>query len=204
MTPLIVDLIGYVGSALVVLSFTMRRIVPLRIISMTAAVIVGIYGVLIHAWPVIITNGVIVVIHSVYLYRELTRSHEFDLVPIPSDSPFLIDFLSGHLSDIQRSQPDFVEPLPQDLSYIYMRDGMPAGVLVGGLNLDRLNVRLDYVLPAFRDSRLATWLYERDGARRLKAAGIPEVAERAGTDMHARYLEGVGFVREGDRFVKVL
>lgn len=204
MTPLIVDLIGYVGSALVVLSFTMRRIVPLRIISMTAAVIVGIYGVLIHAWPVIITNGVIVVIHSVYLYRELTRSHEFDLVPIPSDSPFLIDFLSGHLSDIQRSQPDFVEPLPQDLSYIYMRDGMPAGVLVGGLNLDRLNVRLDYVLPAFRDSRLATWLYERDGARRLKAAGIREVAERAGTDMHARYLEGVGFVREGDRFVKVL
>lgn len=204
MTPLIVDLIGYVGSALVVLSFTMRRIVPLRIISMTAAVIVGIYGVLIHAWPVIITNGVIVVIHSVYLYRELTRSHEFDLVPIPSDSPFLIDFLSGHLSDIQRSQPDFVEPLPQDLSYIYMRDGMPAGVLVGGLNLDRLNVRLDYVLPAFRDSRLATWLYERDGARRLKAAGIPEVAERAGTDMHARYLEGVGFVREGDRFVRIL
>ncbi len=192
------------GSALVVLSFTMRRIVPLRIISMTAAVIVGIYGVLIHAWPVIITNGVIVVIHSVYLYRELTRSHEFDLVPIPSDSPFLIDFLSGHLSDIQRSQPDFVEPLPQDLSYIYMRDGMPAGVLVGGLNLDRLNVRLDYVLPAFRDSRLATWLYERDGARRLKAAGIPEVAERAGTDMHARYLEGVGFVREGDRFVRIL
>lgn len=204
MTPLIVDLIGYVGSALVVLSFTMRRIVPLRIISMTAAVIVGIYGVLIHAWPVIITNGVIVVIHSVYLYRELTRSHEFDLVPIPSDSPFLIDFLSGHLSDIQRSQPDFVEPLPQDLSYIYMRDGMPAGVLVGGLNLDRLNVRLDYVLPAFRDSRLATWLYERDGARRLKAAGIREVAERAGTDMHARYLEGVGFVREGDRFVRIL
>ena len=204
MTPLIVDLIGYVGSALVVLSFTMRRIVPLRIISMTAAVIVGTYGVLIHAWPVIITNGVIVVIHSVYLYRELTRSHEFDLVPIPSASPFLIDFLSGHLSDIQRSQPDFVEPLPQDLSYIYMRDGMPAGVLVGGLNLDRLNVRLDYVLPAFRDSRLATWLYERDGARRLKAAGIPEVAERAGTDMHARYLEGVGFVREGDRFVRIL
>ncbi len=204
MNPFTVDLIGYVGSALVVLSFTMRRIVPLRIISMTAAVIVCVYGLLIHAWPVIITNAIIVVIHTVYLYRELTRSHEFDLVPIPSDSPFLIDFLSGHLPDIQRSQPDFVEPLPQDLAYIYMRDGMPAGVLVGGLNLDRLNVRLDYVLPAFRDARLATWLYERDGGRRLKAAGIREVAERAGTDMHRRYLEGVGFVREGDRFVRTL
>ena len=204
MTPFVVDLIGYVGSALVVLSFTMRRIVPLRIISMTAAVIVGAYGLLIHAWPVIITNAIIVVIHSVYLYRELTRSHQFDLVAVPSDSPFLVDFLSAHLGDIQRSQPDFVEPLPQDLSFIYMRDGMPAGVLVGGLSLDRLNVRLDYVLPAFRDSKLATWLYERDGTRRLKAAGIREVAERAGTDMHRRYLEGVGFVHEGDRFVRTL
>jgi hypothetical protein len=204
MTPFIVDLIGYVGSALVVLSFTMRRIVPLRIISMTAAVIVCAYGLLIHAWPVIITNAVIVVIHAVYLYREVTRSHQFDLVPIPSDSPFLIDFLSGHLPDIQRSQPDFVEPLPQDLAYIYMRDGMPAGVLIGGLNLDRLNVRLDYVLPAFRDSLLGTWLYERDGGRRLKAAGIREVAERAGTEMHRRFLEAVGFVLEGDRYVRKL
>jgi hypothetical protein len=204
MTPFIVDLIGYVGSALVVLSFTMRRIVPLRIISMAAAVIVCAYGVLINAWPVIITNAIIVVIHTFYLYRELTRSHEFDLVPIPSDSPFLLDFLAGHLSDIQRSQPDFVEPLPQDLAYIYMRDGMPAGVLIGGVSSDRLNVRIDYVLPAFRDSRLGTWLYEKDGGRRLKAAGIREVAERAATDMHARYLEGVGFVREGDRFVRTL
>jgi len=204
MTPFIVDLIGYVGSALVVLSFTMRRIVPLRIISMAAAVIVCAYGVLIQAWPVIITNAIIVVIHAFYLYRELTRSHEFDLVPIPSDSPFLLDFLAGHLSDIQRSQPDFVEPLPQDLAYIYMRDGMPAGVLIGGVSSDRLNVRIDYVLPAFRDSRLGTWLYEKDGGRRLKAAGIREVAERAATDMHARYLEGVGFVREGDRFVRTL
>ena len=204
MTPFIVDLIGYVGSALVVLSFTMRRIVPLRIISMTAAVIVCAYGLLIDAWPVIITNAIIVVIHTFYLYRELTRSHEFDLVPIPSDSPFLLDFLAGHLSDIQRSQPDFVEPLPQDLAYIYMRDGMPAGVLIGGVSADRLNVRIDYVLPAFRDSRLGAWLYEKDGGRRLKAAGIREVAERAGTDMHARYLEGVGFVREGDRFVRTL
>lgn len=204
MTPFIVDLIGYVGSALVVLSFTMRRIVPLRIISMTAAVIVCVYGLLIHAWPVIITNAVIVVIHAFFLYRELTRSHNFDLVPIPSDSPFLLDFLAGHLSDIQRSQPDFVEPLPQDLAYIYMRDGMPAGVLIGGLSSDRLNVRIDYVLPAFRDSQLATWLYEMDGGRRLKAAGIREVAERAGTDMHRRYLEGVGFVHEGDLFIRTL
>lgn len=204
MSPFIVDLIGYVGSALVVLSFTMRRIVPLRIISMAAAVVMCAYGVLLDAWPVIITNAVIVVIHSVFLFRELSRSHQFDLVPTPVDSPFLIDFLAGHLTDIQRSQPDFVEPLPQDRTFIYMRDGMPAGVLIGGLSSDRLNVRLDYVLPAFRDSLLGSWLYGSDGARRLRAAGIREVSERAATDMHRRYLEGVGFVREGDRFVRTL
>lgn len=204
MNPFLVELIGYVGSALIVISFTMKRLVPLRIISMTAAIITGIYGVMIAAWPVIITNAVVVVIHSVYLYRELGKSHEFDLVPIPADSPFLVDFLAGHLTDIKRFQPDFAEPLPNDLAHIYMRDGMPAGVLIGGVSADRLNVHLDYVLPAFRDSRLGTWLYEKDGGRRLKAAGIREVAERAGTDAHRRYLEGVGFVADGDRFVRTL
>lgn len=204
MSPFVVELIGYLGSALVVLSFTMKRIVPLRLISVAAAIIMCVYGLLIHAWPVIITNAVIVGIHAFYLYRELRSSHEFDLVPIPADSPFLVDFLAGHLADIKKFQPDFAEPLPNDVAHIYMRDGMPAGVLIGGMSEDRLNVHLDYVLPAFRDSRLGTWLYESEGGRRLKAAGIREVAERAGTDLHARYLEGVGFVRDGDRFVRTL
>ncbi len=199
-----VELIGYAGSVLVVLSFTMRRIVPLRLVSVAGAVITSAYGLLIQAWPVLITNLIIVCIHAWYLYREFTTSHEFDLVPVDADAPFLTDFLSGHMTDIRKSQPDFTENLPNDVAYVYMRDGMPAGALLGSRQDDRLNVHLDYVLPAFRDNRLGRWLYESGGSRPLRAAGLREIAARAATDTHRRFLETMGFTADGDRHVRKL
>ena len=182
----------------------MRRIVPLRLVSVAGAIITAAYGLMIHAWPVLITNLIIVCIHAWYLYREFTTSHEFDLVPVEVDAPFLTDFLSGHMTDIRKSQPDFTVNLPNDVAYVYMRDGMPAGALLGSRQDDRLNVHLDYVLPAFRDSRLGRWLYEKGGSRPLRSAGLHEIAARAGTDTHRRFLESMGFTADGDRYVRKL
>jgi hypothetical protein len=204
MSPTMVELIGYAGSVLVVLSFTMRRIVPLRLVSVGGAIITAVYGLMIQAWPVVITNLVIVCIHAWHLYREFTRSHEFGLVPVEPTSPFLIDFLSGHMPDIRKFQPDFTETVPNDVAYIYMRDGMPAGALLGSRQDDRLNVHLDYVLPAFRDTRLGNWLYEHGGSRPLRSVGLHEIAARAGTEAHRRFLESMGFTADGDRYVRKL
>jgi hypothetical protein len=204
MSPTMVELIGYAGSVLVVLSFTMRRIIPLRLVSVGGAIITAAYGLMIHAWPVLLTNLIIVGIHAWYLYREFTTSHEFGLVPVEPKSPFLSDFLSGHMPDIRKSQPDFTENLPNDVAYVYMRDGMPAGALLGSRQDDRLNVHLDYVLPAFRDSRLGRWLYEQGGSRPLRSAGLHEIAARAATDTHRRFLESMGFTADGDRYVRKL
>src|SRR5665647_3755253 len=75
MSPTMVELIGYAGSVLVVLSFTMRRIIPLRLVSVGGAIVTSVYGLLIHAWPVFITNLIIVGIHALSLIHisEPTR-----------------------------------------------------------------------------------------------------------------------------------
>lgn len=204
MSPTTAAVIGYVGSILVVLSFTMRRIVALRIVSAVGATVTAVYAVMIQAWPVLLTNVVIVVIHAWYLIREFTTSHEFALVSVEPSSAFLEDFLDGHMADIRKSQPDFTVALPNDVAYVYMRDGMPAGALLGSRHADRLNVHLDYVLPAFRDSRIGKWLYEQGGSRPLRTAGLREIAARAGTDTHRRFLEAMGFAPDGDRWVRRL
>ena len=48
-THMIVELIGYFGSALVLLSFLMTSVVKLRIINMAGGVICTIYSLVIHA-----------------------------------------------------------------------------------------------------------------------------------------------------------
>ncbi|NND76549.1 MAG: hypothetical protein HKN44_16260, partial [Ilumatobacter sp.] len=72
------------------------------------------------------------------------------------------------------------------------RDGLPAGALIGRRDGTRLHVDLDYVLAAYRDSRLGTWLFT-DSADVFRSLGITELRAAATTETHDRYLRRMGF-----------
>jgi hypothetical protein len=57
---------------------------------------------------------------------------------------------------------------------------------------DTLDVTLDYVLPAYRDSRLGRWLYG-PGSGVFRAASIGRLTASAAGDQHRQYLVRVGF-----------
>lgn len=75
-----------------------------------------------------------------------------------------------------------------------IRDGLPAGVLAGRRDGTTLRVTLDYVMAAYRDSRIAAWLYTGPGAKQLRDAGfstVPCRTQRRGTPFD--YLRQLGF-----------
>ncbi|MBE6959574.1 MAG: hypothetical protein E7448_02490 [Ruminococcaceae bacterium] len=67
------ELFGYLGTALVLLSMMMTSVVKLRIINMTGSVISAIYAVLSNTWPVVLLNLGLIIINTVQLLR-LKRS----------------------------------------------------------------------------------------------------------------------------------
>lgn len=196
------ELVGYVASALLILSFAMTNVVKLRVISLIGSLVYAIYGAMINAWPVIITNVLIVLIHLWNLYRQFTRKTGLGATPMAPDAPFLADFLASHLADIRKSQPEYEEH-KADTSFVLMRDGMPAGALMGVRDGDNLHLTLDYVLPAYRDSKLGQWLYG-EGSGTLRSLGIRTLSAAPSTEIHRSYLKGVGFAPEGDRLVRRL
>lgn len=67
-----VDLLGFAGSSLIVLSLTMKSIIRLRIVGIAGALVFVVYGLWIGALPVVATNTVTLSIHLVRL-RSLFR-----------------------------------------------------------------------------------------------------------------------------------
>jgi hypothetical protein len=154
------EVVGYVPSALVVLSLTMASVVRLRLISLVGSVVFVVYGGLIDSVPLIVTNIAIAGINVWFLWAELGGRSDLGVVRVPHDSPFLLDFLHHHLADIRDFQPDFDgDTHESDLCLVLTRDGLPAGVVTGRVDGDDLCLELDYVLRAYRDSRLGQWLY---------------------------------------------
>ena len=81
-----IDALGFLGSGFIVLSLTMKSIVRLRIVGLAGATIFISYGLLLGAWPVVVTNMITLSIH-IYRLRgaiaERARFDETELVPVP-------------------------------------------------------------------------------------------------------------------------
>ena len=63
------EVYGYLGSAFILLSFVMRDLLKLRLINTVGCSFFVVYGIMMNmAWPVIITNTLIILINVYYLF----------------------------------------------------------------------------------------------------------------------------------------
>lgn len=196
MSGFIIEAVGYLGSALVILSLLQKSILRLRMIGFVASSTFLIYSIAIAAYPIAVVNVVAASIHLYYLRKLLRRKSEvFTLLQMRPESRYLAYFLEFYKDDIAtRYQPDFVyEPAEDTLVVFLLRDMVPAGLLVGRTHGDAsFEILLDYVIPQYRDFKLAGWLYSEE-------SGIFEMTHcrcawaRAATPEQQEYFEKVGF-----------
>jgi hypothetical protein len=198
--PDVVELIGYLASALIVLSLLMASVLKLRVINLVGAVVFTLYGVLIDSAPVVLTNGAIVLIDVYYLWkmwRERAAESYFEVVEWPTDGVYLPRFLRFHADDIARSQPHFDGVRDEHVAFVVLRDAQPVGaVLVRDPGDGSAVVDLDYVVPAHRDFQAGAHVFGPHGP--FATRGIGTVTAVAATPVHRRYLERLGFTPHGD------
>ena len=189
-----VEAVGYLGSALVIVSLLMTRILRLRVIGLVGATTFLIYGLLIGSIPVIITNVVIMIINATFLWRATRVTEWFYLLEVRPDSRYLEEFLRFHQEDILVYQPDWNgEVAASDLTVLVLRDMQPAMAIVGTVGPGTMELRLDYAIPRFRDYRMGRFLYESKAAFFVDKS-INTIAASARTKQYVRYLESMGFV----------
>ena len=112
-TSVLYQIIGYIGSALIVLSLTMKSLLKLRLIGLAGAVVFTAYGLLIEAYPVAGVNAVIVFVHLIFLRDLVSKKKEyFTILHVTKDSVYLQYFLDYHRDEIRHSVPASRTPPP--------------------------------------------------------------------------------------------
>ncbi len=71
-----IEIVGYVASAFVLLSFVMKEMTKLRIVNIAGCGFFIAYGIMIPSWPVIITNAAIVCLNVFYLIKAESDSKQ--------------------------------------------------------------------------------------------------------------------------------
>jgi hypothetical protein len=206
-TRTLLEIIGWIGSALVIVSLAQARVLRFRVLNLAGAVLAVVYNVALAIWPFAAMNLIIAVIDIYWLRRLLTERHDpdaYSVVEVGQHDAYLQHVIGVHLDDIHRFQPSYAAPSDatgRRWAFLVQRDTETVGaVVVRDAGDGDAVVELDYVTDRFRDCTPGEFVYSHSGVfagkgvRRLRAD-----AELAGqTD----YLRRVGFHDEAGTWVR--
>ncbi len=196
-----VEILGYLASALVALSLSMKSLARLRALNLVGALTFAVYGGLLGIYPVLAVNGYIAVINIIFLLKmQPGRSEAFELLAIGSpENSYLRRFLEFHAEDIDRFFPGFDLDRQEAPAVVFiLRDMLPVGLVVcRRRDAETLTVVLDYVVPSYRDFRCAEYFY-RSWPRVINQEGVRRFLAQTEVTAHRKYLRKLGFTPAED------
>lgn len=198
-SSIIIEMIGYLGSALVLVSFLMASVVKLRVINSVGGLIFAVYALLIHSYPTALMNFCLVGINLYYLAHLRHPDRHYTLIEEKKDSSVLQAFLEHYREDIAGCFPGIrIVPEDADVVCLVCHNMTPAGILLGKKQENgALEILLDYSTPEYRDCSVGKYLYSR-----LSELGIHSLLFSQEPHKHEAYLKKMGFTIENGVYVK--
>lgn len=205
---MVLEVIGWIGSILVVWSLTLGRVLRFRWMNLTGSLIAAIYNGIIHVWPFMAMNAIIVVINIYWLsrlYRERHDAAVYEVVPVAAGDGYLQRVLSVHADDILHNWGFDPSRLRQGNrhAWLVVKGDETVGVTVVHDQGDGEGVvELDWVSPRFRDFTPGEFVHRRSGV--FEEMGLSRVVVESPARHAQEYLTRVGFTPDGDRWVRTV
>lgn len=206
MTATIAVIAGYVASLALAISLMVNNDLKFRWLNTIGCISFILYGVLIGAFPVILTNGILLCINLYYLIRIYNTREDFDVIAFQGEEKLMAKFLSFYDKDIKGYFPQFnMATSKASIRFVVIRDIVVANVFVADLLPDGTAlVELNYTVPKYRDYKVGLFLFEQDktfllslGVRRIRYDAVHNAN-------HRRFLRSMGFTEKDGVFEKQL
>lgn len=190
------DIVGYLSTILILISFLMTSVVKLRIMSAIGSGIFVVFAIVTKSYPTAIMNFGVVCINIYFLVKLLKAQKLTTMLPIEMDNPYLKEFLTFYGGDMQKYFPEIATQRDlADKAYFVYYDLDPVGLLLGKEEEDgSLRILLDYTTPKYRDASVGKFLYKR----LLKNEGYTALTIEAPSEKHEKYLRSAGFTKHDD------
>lgn len=193
-TKMIIEIVGYIGSCLIVVSMLMSSVVRLRVINTIGCIVSGTYALIIRSYPLALMNFSLVIINVYHLLRLNNKDKHYDLIEGSCEDSYVKYLLNYYREDIAEFFPAFSQENLSghaDKAFIVCCDQEAAGILIGKQRGDKTEVLLDYSTPVYRDCSVGSYLYGR-----LPELGVTNLVCGGTSEKHIGYMEKMGFKKD--------
>lgn len=199
-TSLYLELFGYLGSFLVVISMLMSSVIKLRVINITGSIISGTYALIIGSFPLALMNICLIIINFYNILKLKKESRKYEIIKGDTQDAFYKYFVNHYSEDIKNYFCDFEDQKDSgDTVYYVFCNEAPVGLFVGNQKADQINIVLDYTVPPYRDCSVAKFLYIA-----MKNEGINQLEIEKPSEKHIPFLNKMNYTMQENRYVKVM
>lgn len=198
MIHLIAQVLGYLAFIFLAVSLWVNNDIKFRWINSLGSLSFVFYGLLIKAFPIVLTNGVLLAINIYFLFKIYRRQEKFDLVEFRNDAALIPKFLSFYNKDIRSYFPDFDMAADDSaIRFVVLRDIVVANLFVAAVRPGGdAFVKINYTVPKYRDYKVGRFLFD-EGKEFLHNKGIKRIIYlQVHNAQHEKFLKIMGFKKE--------
>ncbi len=161
---IIAQILGYIGTALLAMSLVVSNELRFRWLNTFGCLIFIIYGILINAFPVVLTNGLLLAINGFYLYKIYQKHEIFDIITFDGEELLIKKFLQFYQQDILDHFPQFSsENTNGQIKFVVLRDLVIANIFIASLDEEgNALVKINYTVPKYRDFKIGKYIFDEE------------------------------------------
>lgn len=198
MINFLTQLPGYLAFIFLAISLLVNNDIKFRWINSLGGLSFVFYGIIINAFPIVLTNAVLLVINIYFLYKIYHRQEKFDLVEFTKDAALIPKFLTFYQKDVQFYFPDFMmEDRSDEIKFVVLRDIVVANIFIATVDgKGNAFVKINYTVPKYRDYKVGRFLFD-EGKSFMNRKGIKRIIYTEVKNLqHERFLKVIGFSKE--------
>jgi len=201
---------GYLASLCLIIALLVNNDLKFRWFNTLGNVFFITYAIILSAFPVLLTNVILLGINVYYLVKVYRRQENFDMLEFNGDETLAKKFLQFYQKDIAAYFPDFNQTVMQhNLNFVIIRDLVIANMFSAKIesNGDAV-VMLNYTLEKYRDYKVGTYIFEKERDHLIEKGIKRIVYTKVVNKNHQQFLTVMGFKKEtvsgAEHFIKNL
>ncbi len=190
--------LGYLASLCLIIALLVSNDLKFRWFNTFGNIFFIIYAILLAAFPVLLTNVILLCINIFYLVKVYRKQENFDLLEFSGEEQMARKFLEFYHQDISAYFPEFDKVAMQNnLNFVVIRDLVIANMFSAVVSADGdAEVLLNYTLQKYRDYKVGRFIFEKERDF-LIAKGIKRIVyKKERHKNHQEFLTVMGFQKE--------
>lgn len=189
---------GYFASLCLIIALLVNNDLKFRWFNTLGNIFFIVYAVILSAFPVLLTNLILLFINAYYLIKVYRRQENFDMLEFKGDEKMAQKFIAFYQKDINGYFPQFSPAMLQrNFNFVITRDLVIANMFSADVSASGdATVVLNYTLQKYRDYKVGTYIFEKEKDF-LIASGVKRIVYTSVANRnHEKFLGIMGFSKE--------